>query len=123
MSHGPHDDPGGYCAACPDNAAPSHRQGGRLVTLGTDLITAERQRQIDEEGYDADHDRAVGSDELAIAGSVYACPGKFRRTDDGLAIIDWPWGFAAWKPATRRRELVKAGALIAAAIDALEDES
>lgn len=84
------------------------------------LIEAERQRQIEAEGYDAGHD--VGhADELALAAACYAIPPD-RRRSVGIPGSDlWPWQSGYWKPTPndRIRELVKAGALIRAALDAL----
>jgi hypothetical protein len=111
------------------------------MTAGTDLITAERQRQIEVEGWDAQHD-ADHSDELALAGACYALTREERDTETYIrhrtrTILSelWPWQDKWWKPVTpadgspksfaeaRVRELVKAGALIAAAIDDLIRES
>lgn len=86
---------------------------------GMDLIAIERHRQQSEEGYDAAHD-AGHADQLATAGACYAIPAGAR---DNMTI-EWPWDYEYWKPTPgdRTRELVKAGALIAAAIDALLTE-
>ncbi len=106
---------------------------------GIDLIAAERARQKLErrdggEGYDADHD-AGHEDELAAAAACYALPAEDRKLtgDVGVGIdvaVDlvaavWPWAQHYWKPVPgdRVRELTKAGALIAAALDALLPES
>jgi hypothetical protein len=99
---------------------------------GAESIAAERQRQIDVEGYDQDHDAGHAS-ELALAAACYALPPDSRRLtgDVGLGIdvtvelvaAIWPWEERFWKPtADRIRELEKAGALMAAAIDALRAE-
>jgi hypothetical protein len=90
------------------------------VVSGVDRIAVERARQKLVEGWSAAHDRGR-TDELALAASCYAVPtGRgVRRT------LRWPWSRVWWKPvagssraaAARIRELEKAGALIAAAID------
>lgn len=100
---------------------------------GTELITAERQRQITAEGYTAEHDEGH-ADELAHAAACYALA-EYRRDSevDGPTLRrirvtasppHWPWDNEWWKPTPddRIRELVKAGALIAAAIDSLRAE-
>lgn len=89
---------------------------------GAERIAVERQRQIAEEGYDAEHDRG-GSDDLALAGAAYAVP-DYAGQRVGNRFVLWPWSSRFWKPTPddRVRELTKAGALIAAAIDALEGE-
>ena len=98
-------------------AAPAYEVGPVYGEVGLQLITAERQRQLGVEGWDADHDRGHG-EEIAAAGATYAMPEFLRDTS-----LTWPWEDKWWKPTTgdRIRELVKAGALIAAAIDALRD--
>lgn len=95
---------------------------------GADLILMERIRQINEEGWTAEHDDKHTKGELAIAGASYAWPSP-RPLDIKLA---WPWDKKWWKPSTiygidpkarfegRIRELVKAGALVAAEIDRLQ---
>ena len=89
---------------------------------GTELIAAERQRQVEVEGYDAAHDKHHdGSDDMVMAAICYALPDEQRRGDPP---IWWPWASSYWKPTPddRIRELVKAGALIAAEIDRLNAE-
>lgn len=90
---------------------------------GAELIAVERQRQIDVEGYDAAHDRGH-AEECAQAGAAYALAERLRPLPGSLSQYVpnvWPWGAEYWKPTPndRIRELVKAGALIAAAIDSL----
>ncbi len=82
---------------------------------GADLIAAERLRQIEVEGYGTDDDASQQSGQLARAAAVYALPDRLRY---GLS---WPWPPQFFKPTPgdRVRELVKAGALMAAEIDRL----
>ena len=98
------------------------------MSRGAKLIAEERDRQRRPsgvrggEGYGRDHDRGH-HDELALAGATYALPRFARRPplarQDSLPET-WPWSATAYKPdADRVRELVKAGALIAAAIDSI----
>ncbi|MEZ5768703.1 MAG: hypothetical protein R3D80_14335 [Paracoccaceae bacterium] len=102
---------------------------------GIDAIAAERARQIAEEGWTPEHDDAYLLGELADAAACFAiCAGV---ADDALNLsveqIDnlsfregavvrhyWPWHRKWWKPKTRRADLVRAGALIAAEIDRLD---
>lgn len=84
---------------------------------GVELIAEERARQIAVEGWTPEHDDAHDQGELAIAASCYCLvPGKRP-----LVPYLWPWHLDWWKPTplNRTRELVKAGALIAAEIDRL----
>lgn len=81
------------------------------------LIAAERERQLQVEGWDQSHDDNHIFDELAIAAACYAMPPSISaRTKH------WPWDCGWWKPSPedRIRELVKAGALIVAEIDRLQ---
>lgn len=83
---------------------------------GAELIAAERQRQIEGEGWTAEHDDKHDNGELARAAVCYAEGG----TGVGLHEI-WPWFQEEWKPSGDRvRDLTKAGALIAAEIDRLQ---
>lgn len=88
---------------------------------GMSLIAAERRRQVEVEGYGADHDRDEVSESLVRAAVCYATPAYRRVMLGRRAPIDWPWEADYWKPTPddRVRELVKAGALIAAEIDRL----
>lgn len=99
---------------------------------GIELIAAERQRQIDIEGWNAEHDRTHTWGELAKAAACYAVHHTDARVfDPGSANDDltinienaWPWDSKWWKPSNDKiRNLVKAGALIAAEIDRLQNE-
>lgn len=90
----------------------SHR--GRHAGNGAQRIAMERIRQRRVKGYDAAHDKGH-AEELAAAGAIYATIPEERP------YATWPWSSDAWRPTPddRVRELEKAGALIAAAIDAL----
>lgn len=87
---------------------------------GAELIAAERQRQIDAEGYGPGHDDDLTTCDLTLAGIAYAVdsldPHPLRRGD---AYWEWwPWSRESWKPTGDRvADLTKAGALIAAEID------
>jgi hypothetical protein len=86
------------------------------VTKATDLIAAERERQVSQEGYTAEHD-AGHSHALVDAALCYARAGTWIKPYPPLA---WPWADQYWKPTGDPvRDLTKAGALIAAAIDSL----
>jgi len=82
---------------------------------GAALIVQERLRQIDEEGYAAEHDQRVGSRDLIRAAEAYIASAQGY---DREARYRWPWDPEAFKPSEDViRNLVKAGALLAAAID------
>lgn len=83
---------------------------------GAGLIAMERQRQQMEEGFGQSHDADHDCDELICAAMAYLeyaiCPGH----PTGVPKI-WPWEREWWKPKDRKRNLIRAGALIAAELD------
>lgn len=79
-------------------------------------IAAERRRQIEVEGWTPANDAAHSLGELAQAAACYADPSV--RPDRPPA--NWPWHSKWWKPKDRRRDLVRAGALIVAEIERLD---
>jgi hypothetical protein len=90
---------------------------------GAELIAAERRRQVDVEGYAVADDVARQPDgELAVAAWCYlsgVVGVQFPDSGDN-PHPDWPWDLKRhWKPTPGdpMRQLVKAGALIAAEID------
>lgn len=106
---------------------------------GTELIAAERERQISQEGWTPEHDDSHKGGCLARAACAYAMPtgvavtfrgGSDADIDFGLMVWPrhfWPWANDEFKrsmvgpitQACRIVELTKAGALIAAEIDRL----
>ena len=88
---------------------------------GAAIITAERERQIEGEGWTDEHDAKYTEGQLASAAACYALADRDRRGFYGDSSIKkyWPWDPVWWKPTPddRIRELAKAGALIAAEID------
>lgn len=87
---------------------------------GTLMIHAERWRQIEGEGWTPEHDDEHRDGALAFAARCYVlaalvAPGGLPRPPQ-----EWPWDESWWKPSDDPiRNLVKAGALIAAEIDRL----
>ncbi len=86
---------------------------------GSHLIAAERQRQIEREGWTPEHDDTHSEGELAQAAVLYARPplGSGWRAS---APAGWPFETTAWKPRGQIANLIRAGALIAAEIDRLQ---
>lgn len=80
-----------------------------LTQAAVDVL-AERRRQIEVEGWTPEHDDGHRHSELADAAACYA-------TNDRTL---WPWSAEWWKPTTRRRDLVRAAALILAEIERLD---
>lgn len=92
---------------------------------GLIAIAAERRRQIEVEGWTPDQDDTAMPGGLPAAAACYAIvaslPDAVRATYPvGQPPQHWPWVDEWWKPSDRRRELVKAGALIAAEIDRID---
>lgn len=83
------------------------------ASQGAADIAAERTRQITEEGWNAVHDDRYECRELSKAAMCYV----WGRAD---TTVHWPWPLTWFKPTDLRRNLVKAGALIAAEIDRLD---
>lgn len=81
-------------------------------------VLAERHRQIDVEGFTPVSDDRYHDGVLALAAGSYALHAHDRRLDTTPAR--WPWPRAWWKPGTPRQMLVKAGALILAAIEQID---
>lgn len=94
------------------------------MKTGIDYISAERERQVNEEGWTQDHDQHHDMGELSAAGAAYALADIYRRaTSKGYNNTPHCWPFEQkWfkpTPEDRIKELSKAGALIAAEIDRL----
>jgi hypothetical protein len=112
------------------------------MKTGAELITEERQRQIEKEGWTEDHDTQHSNGELALAACCYASPVLLYQKNESYYNIQfsdpWPdwWDYQWNKRQTNKngyiipneelpneqriRNLVKAGALIAAEIDRLQ---
>lgn len=91
------------------------------MKTGAELILEERQRHLDQEGWTAHHDDCHPSGLLAMAGASYT----LDAIGEPVAYEFWPFGEAWWKPTADGgegtvKQLVKAGALIAAEIDKLQ---
>lgn len=81
----------------------------------TDVI-AERQRQIDAEGWSSEHDDLHQPEELALAACCYSVAPDANAPQP----IIWPWSKKWWKPKDRRSNMVRAAALLLAEIDKLD---
>lgn len=98
---------------------------------GTELIIQERQRQIRQEGWAPEHDAQHQDSELAFAACYYAMPCMLLRRcgneescpvhpDEFFTETGWDKKWAKRGEKSRIRQLVVAGALIAAEIDRLQ---
>ena len=90
------------------------------MKTGAQLITDERNRQIEIEGYDKKHDENHDVDLFVKAAISYAIV-DLKGSEKKYSYAWWPWEEIYWKPKDRLRKLVRAGALIAAAIDKLQN--
>lgn len=96
------------------------------ISTGAAMIAAERSRQIDAEGWTPEHDQGHRRGELTRAAIAYAT--NALRQDGNADACGWPWldeygrptgEGCGWKPRDPLRDLVRAGALIAAELDRL----
>lgn len=102
-------------------------------------VVNERLRQVHEEGWTPEHDDQHGDGSLALAAACYAMfasvsdraramtdlPASLTATGHKLTgwaawLEIWPWDRRWWKPKDRRRDLVRAAALIIAEIERLD---
>lgn len=126
-----------HTRAVAEDVARRGNQGARVVPIYfappagdvIDEIAAERQRQVSAEGWSAAHDDAHRDGSLGAAAASYALPeadrrGKRLRDGDEWWIVPltWPdsWHPAWWKPKDRRRDLIRAAALIVAEIERMD---
>lgn len=99
------------------------QQAARIVELealavqtnATRDVLAERQRQKDREGWTADHDDKYQGEQMRWAAASYT----LYSDPENLPAM-WPWAPKWWKPVDRRRNLVKAGALLLAEIERMD---
>ncbi|NIV38138.1 MAG: DUF3850 domain-containing protein [Anaerolineae bacterium] len=112
-------------------------EGWCIFTVDQDMadaiydIATERLRQVEGEHWSPEHDDQHTDGELAVAGGVYALHAACLTQGHPVAV-NWqegeapgPWPFeASWfKSKGPRRDLVRAGALIAAEIERLDRAS
>lgn len=97
------------------------------------LIAAERERQQSEEGWTPEHDDQHVAGEMAVAAACYALPSREREQGYNatpgcnhyteVTRFDklWPWDRKWWKPTPkdRKREIIKACALLVAEYERL----
>lgn len=82
-------------------------------------VLAEHQRQFDEEGWTPAHDDKHKIGDLSAAAGCYALFSETYPTA-GEAPPQWPWASEWWKPKDRRRDIVRAAALLLAEIESLD---
>lgn len=100
----------------PSRAVPPAKAEG-LTNAAQDVL-AERQRQMQVEGWSPYHDDQYQGEELRLAALCYMRADTI--TKPGVLPGAWPWAAKWWKPSTDRRNLVKAGALVLAEIERID---
>lgn len=107
--------------------------GGGASQAARDVL-AERRRQIEAEGWTPEHDDEHTDFSLARAAAAYAYGSSVNQIHrsvidaHGLSGVThflksiWPetWAWKWFKPTNRRRDLVKAGALILAEVERID---
>jgi len=87
-------------------------------------IIAERHRQISVEGWTPEHDDKHTDRSLLRAAIAYAISAATEAYSTANPISGWwKWSSDWWKPTDRRRDLVKAAALIIAEIERMDRAS
>lgn len=97
------------------------------ISIGQELVE-ERLRQVDAEGWSLAHDDTLEHGELAMAAAaltVFSASSAERRA--GYRFMNWksplwPAGWE-WKPKDKRRDLIRAGALIIAELERLDRQA
>ena len=89
---------------------------------GAELIAAERRRQIEAEGWTPEHDDEHDGHDLTLAAESYLWATRLQQLGSTAPMPTmWPWAESWWKPSDDQvRNLVRAGALIAAEIDRIQ---
>ncbi len=88
------------------------------LSKGAADVLAERRRQIESEGFNAIHDDTYGESEKLVHAAV--CYAVADGDAGAVASTLWPWSLSWWRPKSKRRNLVRAAALIIAEIDRMD---
>lgn len=90
-------------------------------TKAADDVLQERVRQVTVEGWTAAHDDEHDSGEMAKAAACYALQSAMPG-NQGDYLRFWPaqWDSSWWRPKDKRRDLVRAAALLLAEIERLD---
>lgn len=88
-----------------------------IMRNGAELIASERYRQIKEEGYSHAADNREDVMNFILAAEAYINSAEGFAVPQGVQI--WPWEDKYFKPRQMKQDLIRAGALIAAALDRL----
>ena len=84
-------------------------------------VSAERRRQVEVEGWTPEHDDEHNACELSDAAACYALGSEAADVGDVPGCWPQSWDESWWRPSQdRRRNLVKAAALLLAEIERLD---
>lgn len=86
-------------------------------------VMAERRRQMMVEGWTAKHDNEHKDGAMAVAAACYAATALPDRVSGELVARLWSWtGWAWqwWKPKDKRRNLIRAAALLLAEVERMD---
>jgi hypothetical protein len=88
-------------------------------------VLAERQRQIDKEGWTPEHDDQHGDHSMSVAAACYTLCGLPGLSVGTVTVFPdlWRWtGWSEqwWKPKDRRNNLIRAAALLLAEIERMD---
>lgn len=86
------------------------------MSQGAADVLAERARQLGEKGYSVERDGEYRDGELPMAAACYAVFGAGGQM--ARSVFSWPFKTEAFRPHDKRRAMVKAAALLLAAIEA-----
>lgn len=123
------------CAAALRARSEQETTWRRAMSKAIEDIAIERQRQVEAEGWSPEHDDEHDGEQLVRAAACYALGTRkvsFKSGGSGFGVRGyeewyysthraWPWADEWWKPGPdRRRELVKAAALVVAEIERID---
>lgn len=95
------------------------------VSSAAKSVLEERARQISGEGWGEEHDDEYIKGQLSDAACCYLmaahkAQGNANSLMNTVFAYLWPWKADWWKPSGRRRNLIKAGALIIAELERMD---
>lgn len=137
------DAPPHYNADSASAWAAGYNEAVASMSVAAADILAERQRQMSVEGWTQEHDDQHDAGQMALAAAAYILRRDHRTEYKLFPVMQrvdvrsaedpthhhvgnvsapkiWPWYGQWWKPKDRRRDLVRAAALIVAEIERLD---
>ena len=109
--------------SAPQAGEASQPMSREVMSQAARNVLAERQRQIEAEGWTPEHDDAHHDGTLAQAAGCYATWAFEGEQLPNWVPTGWPWADSWWKPSTPRLNLIRAGALILAELERLDRAS